>query len=102
MIVYRLTWPAKPGCTQQMVQVFKQLGAALPNPSSVRIYSSHPVSTPGYVVIGDFEFESLAALEQWLLEGGVRPEIANLLAQAEALTGSGVSGVGGGSLWVLE
>jgi hypothetical protein len=59
--------------------------SALPNPDARRIYWSHPAGAPVYQVVTDIEFESLAALEQWLNEWSARPESAEIMSKMESL-----------------
>ena len=44
----------------------------------MRIYTAHPAGAPGWRVVIDVEFESLAALEQWLGEWFAKPENADI------------------------
>jgi hypothetical protein len=98
MIVWRLTGRAKSGYTQQqLVEMMKSIRPLLPNPSAMRIYVAHPAGAPGYMVVTDIEFESLATLEQWLKQWFARPDAAEFMEKVGALEEPG----GDTTLWNL-
>jgi hypothetical protein len=98
MIVWRLTAQVKLGHTQELVAISKSIKSTLPNPDAMRIYVTHPVSSPSHNVVTDIEFESLTALEQWLGEWFAKPENAEVMKEMNALQEPG----GGSTIWNLQ
>ena len=97
MIVWRITSQAKIGRTRELVELTKSMQAAFPDPNAVRICVSHPAGAPTYNVVTDIEFESLAALEQWLGEWFADADSRALFQKMEALQEPG----GHSTLWNL-
>jgi hypothetical protein len=92
-----MTGRAKLDRMQQAIELLKSFRAEFPDPSAVRIYESHPAGAPGYTIVTDIEFESLAALEQWLGQWSAKPGTAEFMQKLEALQEPG----GDSTIWNL-
>lgn len=97
MIVFRMTAQAKFGRQEEFVALIKSVKSTLPNPNAMRIHTAHPVGAPAWHVVTDIEFESLAALEQWLGEWFAKPENTEVFQKMTSLQEPG----GGSTIWNL-
>jgi hypothetical protein len=97
MIIHRLIAAVKPECQQQVIGLFQEVRAALPDPKAMRIYTSHPAGAPGYQVGWDIEFENLTALDQWLQQQTANPQSGDWFRRYEPLLQPGT----GTSIWGL-
>jgi hypothetical protein len=92
-----MTAQAKWGRQEEFVALMKSEKSRLANPNAMRIYTAHPAGAPGWHVVTDIEFESLAALEQWLGEWLANPENADIFQKMGALQEPG----GFSTIWNL-
>ena len=97
MIVYRTTFRVKAPHMQQAIEAAKSVRGGLPDPSTMRIYEGYPAGAPSYTLVVDMEFESLAALEQWLGQWFSKPDTAEFLEKLAAFQEPG----GDSTIWHL-
>ena len=97
MIAVRTTVTAKADQQKEMVELFKSMRSSLPNPDRMRIYFAYPFGAPLFQVETEVEFESLAALEQWVREYFANSENVESWKKWRSLIEPG----GGSTLWTL-
>jgi len=97
VIVWRVTYQAKIGRTRELAELLKSTKSALPDPSAMRIYTSHPAGAPVYNVVMDIEFENIAALERYIKEWFAKPENLEAFRKMESLQEPG----GASTIWNL-
>ena len=87
MIVERMTFVAKPGRMDEMVELLKEAWGFWDQPPTYRIY--RPITGPGGVLHQDIEFEDFAAREEFWADGTSKPGWPELIKKWRELIDTG-------------
>ncbi len=86
MIVYRVTFKAKLGCIDKIVQYFKEQRY---KPDQIKCRAYTPYISQGDEVVMEFEYENLAEFEKASTEMWSQPEAAEWLEKFHELIETG-------------